>query len=148
MLPKKLSTGVRYMSASQYNVPITIVQPSAGQASDGTPLPEYVVATTYANVAQWRNREVDKTQTRSGQASYKLTVRYPKNYSLDTGMNILVRGQRHLIDSFSDEDGQRIQLSIWTWTENDTIVAGNPAAPDLGVPVTTLENGTIDGGSW
>lgn len=138
MLPKRLSTGVRYMSASQRNTPITITQPNTGQATNGTPNPETIVATTWANVAQWRNREVDKTQTRSAQASYKITIRYPTTYGLDGGMNILVRGQRHFIDSFSDEDGQRIQLSIWTYVENDVIICndsvpwvsnGTPPAP-------------------
>jgi hypothetical protein len=43
---------------------------------------------------------------------------------MDTGMNILVRNQRHLIDGFLDEDGQKIQLSISTWVENDTIGTG------------------------
>jgi SPP1 family predicted phage head-tail adaptor len=148
MLPKRFSTGTRYKSASEFNTPITISRPNAGQADDGTPLPETIVALTQANVAQWRNREVDKAQTRSAQASYKITIRYPKTYSLNAGMNILVRGQRHFIDSFSDEDGQRIQLSVWTWVENDTIVAGNPAATELGVPITVLETGTIDGGTW
>ena len=123
-LPSRPSTGVRYLSASAYNTAITIVQPNTGQAVDGTPLPETVVATTHANVAQWRNREVDKGQTRNAQSSYKLTIRYPKTYCLDSGMNILVRNQRHFIDSFSDPDGQRIELSVWTWTENDTETAG------------------------
>jgi SPP1 family predicted phage head-tail adaptor len=121
MLPKRLSTGVRYLSASAFNTAITIIQPNTGQAADGTPLPETIVATTHANVAQWRNREVDKGQTRNSQSSYKLTIRYPKTYTLDSGMNILVRNQRMFIDSFSDEDGQQIQLSVWCWTENDTI---------------------------
>src|ERR1035437_6375230 len=123
MLPKKLSTGVRYMSASQYNVPITITQPNAGQAADGTPLAETIVATTHANVAKWRSCEVDKAQARNALGYYQITIRYPKNYSLDSGMNILVRNQRHLIDGFLDEDGQKIQLKISTWVENDTVVA-------------------------
>lgn len=124
MLPKRLRTGIRYLSASQFNVPITITQPNAGQATDGTPLPETIVATTHANVAKWRDREADKAQARNAQGYYKIVIRYPKTYSMDTGMNILVRNQRHLIDGFLDEDGQKIQLSISTWVENDTIGTG------------------------
>lgn len=143
MLPKRLSSGVRYMSASQLNTPITLVQPNAGQAADGTPVPEQIVAQTYANVAQWRNKELDKTDTRNAQSSYKITIRYPKTYTLDAGMNILVHGQRHQIDSFSDLDGQRVELSIWTFVENDTI-AGTAT-----VPTTLFEPvGIIDGGSF
>ena len=121
MLPKRLSTGVRYLNASQYNTPVTITDPNAGQAADGTPLAEVVIATTHANISRWRDREADKAQARSSQGYYKIVIRYHKTYSLHTGMNILVRNQRHLIDGFLDEDGQMIQLSISTWVENDTV---------------------------
>jgi SPP1 family predicted phage head-tail adaptor len=122
MLPKKLSTGVRYSGASAFNGRITITQPNAGATSDGTPLPETIVKSNLAaNVSQWRGKESDQQQTRSGVSSYKIVIRYPKNFSIDGGMNILVRGQRHNIESFSDPDGQRVELHIWTWVENDTV---------------------------
>jgi SPP1 family predicted phage head-tail adaptor len=121
-LPKKASTGTRYLSASQYNSYATFVQPNAGQETDGTPLPETTVASNvHANVSMWRGRESDKQQTRNAVASYKIVVRYPKTFSVDAGMNILVRGQRHNIDSFLDPDGQRVEMHIYTWVENDTV---------------------------
>jgi SPP1 family predicted phage head-tail adaptor len=120
-LPKTPS-GVRYAGSTDYNTQITIVQPGAGNALDGTPLPETTVASTWANVAEWRGKEADKQQTIQAVSSYKIIIRYPKTYSLDTGMNILVRGQRHNIDSFSDPDGQRVQLTIWTWVGDDAVV--------------------------
>jgi hypothetical protein len=48
-------------------------------------------------------------------------VRFPKTYSLDGGMQILVRGQLHNIDSFYDPDGQQVELHIWTFVTNDTV---------------------------
>jgi SPP1 family predicted phage head-tail adaptor len=124
MLPRKLSTNVRYLSASQLNTLISIIQPNAGQAADGTPLPPTTVGTTHANVAQWRGKELDKPQSREGQSSYKIIIRYPKAYSIDSGMQIMVRGQLHNIESISDPDGQMVELHIWTFVDND--VTGMP----------------------
>ena len=122
-LPKQ-PTGVRYSGSTDYNTRITITQPNAGNAADGTPLPETVVACTWANVAEWRGKQDDKKETLQAVSSYKIVIPYPKTYSLDTGMNILVRSQRHNIDSFSDPDGNRVELHLWTWVGDDTVVNG------------------------
>jgi SPP1 family predicted phage head-tail adaptor len=120
MLPKKLSTGVRYLPSSAFNAYITFQNPDAGQATDGTPNSATTVATNvHANIAQWRGKEVDKTQLRTGQSSYKITIRYPKTYSVDASMQVLVRGQLHNIESISDPDGQQVELHLWTWVDND-----------------------------
>jgi SPP1 family predicted phage head-tail adaptor len=119
-IPKRFSTGVQYLSASAFNTRITFMQPNSGQAADGTPNPPTVVACTHANMAQWRGKETDKQETRVATSSYKFIVRYPKTYSVDAGMNIMVRNQLHEIESFSDPDGQRIELHIWTFVQNDT----------------------------
>jgi SPP1 family predicted phage head-tail adaptor len=120
MLPKKLSTGVRYLSASAFNCYITFVDPDAGQASDGTPNAPVVVASNiHANVAQWRGKEVDKPQERVGQSSYKMIIRYPKTYAVNAGMQIQFRSQLHEIESISDPDGQQVELHLWTWVNND-----------------------------
>lgn len=126
-LPKKLSTNVRYLPASAFNSYVTFLQPNAGQATNGTPnAPTVVVSGIHANVAQWRGKEVLKTEDRVAFSSYKIVVRYPKTYSVDTGMQIqIVRGgvtQVHNIESFSDPDGQQVELHIWTTVTND--VAG------------------------
>ena len=123
MLPKGLSR-VRYKSGGEFNIPISIIQPNNGQATDGTPLATTTVATTWANVAMWKNKEIDNRETRNAQSSYKITIRYPKTYNIDTGMQIMVRNQLHFIDSFSDPDGQMVELCIWTWVEDDSITAG------------------------
>lgn len=121
MLTKRLSTGVRYKSASELTCRITFTQPNAGQEADGTPLPETIVKTNvWANVAKWRGKETDKPQERTGQSSYQIIIRYPKAYSVDSGMNILLRNQRHNIESISDPDGQMVELHLWTFVDNDT----------------------------
>jgi SPP1 family predicted phage head-tail adaptor len=121
-IPKRLSTGVRYVSAGEFNCQVTFTQPNAGAEGDGTPHDETVVkANVWAKVSQWRGKESDKAQERTAVSSYKMSLRYPKTFSVDTGMNILLRGQRHNIESFADPDGQRVQLDIWTWVENDAV---------------------------
>jgi hypothetical protein len=143
-LPRKMSTRVRYLPSSAFNSYITIAQPNAGQAIDGTPLGQAIDGTplgesdapipesaiiasgVHANIAPWRSRELDKRETREGVSSYKIVIRYPKNYSLDTGCVIWVtRGgqtQIHNIDSFYDPDGQQVELHIWTLVTNDMVV--------------------------
>jgi SPP1 family predicted phage head-tail adaptor len=124
-LPKKASTGIKYLSASAFNSYITIQNPNAGQASDGTPnAPTTVAQNIHANVSPWRSRELDKQQDRVGLSSYKIVVRYPKTYSIDGGMQILVRSQLHNIDSFYDPDGQQVELHIWTFVTDDVVTAG------------------------
>jgi SPP1 family predicted phage head-tail adaptor len=121
-LPKKLSTGVRYLGASAFNAYINFINPNAGQASDGTPNPPTSVASgIHANVSPWRAKELDKSQIRVGQSSYKIVIRYPKTYSIDTGMQIQLRNQLHNIESFYDPDGQQVELHIWTWVSSDTV---------------------------
>jgi SPP1 family predicted phage head-tail adaptor len=122
MLPKKLSTGVRYLSASAFNSYVTIQDPDSGLASDGTPnAPTVIASNIHANVAQWRGKEIDKAQDRVAQSSYKIIIRYPKTYSVDAGMQILVRSQLHNVESMSDPDGQRVELHIWTTVTNDSV---------------------------
>lgn len=120
-LPRR-SSGIRYLPSSAFNTYITILNPNAGQAADGTPnAPTTVASGIHANVSIWRSKEVDKTQTRVGVASYKIVIRYPKIYSLDGGMQILLRNQLHNIDSFYDPDGQQVELHIYTLVTNDTV---------------------------
>lgn len=119
-LPKN-PWGNRYLSSTDYNTQVTFTQPNNGNAVDGTPLPEVAVATVWANVIEYRSKQVDKPQTLQGQASYKIIIRYPKTWAIDTGMNILVRSQRHNIESILDPDGNRHELSIWTWVGDDTV---------------------------
>lgn len=119
-LPKKLS-GVRYLSSAAFNCYVDVINPNAGQASDGTPNPPLTVKCRVpANVAPWRSKEVDKAQTRIGQSAFKIVVRYPKSYLIDTGCQLILRGQTHEIESLYDPDGQQIELHMWTWTNNPT----------------------------
>jgi head-tail adaptor len=123
MLPKSVSTGVRYLPSSAFNCYATFLDPDQGQATDGTPNPALTVASgIHANVAQWRGKEVDKPQLRIGQSSYKIVIRYPKCYTVDAGMQIqFTRGTTtHLceIESISDPDGRGIELHIWCWENN------------------------------
>jgi hypothetical protein len=143
MLPKKL-WGVRYLPNSAFNCYITFLQPNDGQALDGTvlgqdldgtplgtdttvPASTIVVQGIHANISPWRSREMDKREIRVGSSSYKIVTRFPKTYSIDTGCLIQVnRGgqtQLHNIDSFYDPDGQQVELHIWTWCQDDTVVA-------------------------
>lgn len=117
-LPKQ-PTGVRYLGSTDYNTRITFQQPNAGQVADGTPNAPTTVKSVWANVAQWRGKETDKTEDRVGISSYKIILRYPRTYSLDSGMQILVRSQLHNIESFSDPDDQRVELHVWTSVAGD-----------------------------
>lgn len=117
-LPKQ-ATGVRYLNSTDYNVQITFIQPNMGNQADGTPLPPAAIATVWANVALWRGKQVLKSEIQQSQSSYKMSCRYPRTFNIDTGMTILVRNQTHNIESFSDLDGTRNELTIWTWVGND-----------------------------
>lgn len=119
-LPKQ-PWGTRYSGSTELNTQVTFTQPNNGNDATGTPLPETAVATTWANVTLWRGKQEDKPQTTVPVASYKVVIRYPQMWSVDSGMNILVRGQRHNIDSFFDPDGNRNELHIWTWVANDAV---------------------------
>jgi SPP1 family predicted phage head-tail adaptor len=118
-LPKRFTTGNRYLGSSAFHTPITIQNPDTGQNADGSKIAPAFVASTRANVAQWRGKETDKTEERVGISSYKIIIHYPKNYVVATGMQILVRNQTHNIESFSDPDGQRVELHIWTSVTGD-----------------------------
>jgi SPP1 family predicted phage head-tail adaptor len=119
-LPKQ-PTGVRYLGSTDFNTQVTFTQPNNGNAADGTPMPETAVATTWASVTLWRGKQEDKPETTVAVSSYKVVIRYPKTWCVDTGMNVLVRGQRMNIDSFFDPDGTRNELHLWTWVANDTV---------------------------
>ena len=121
-LPKN-PAGVRYASSNDFNCYITVINPNAGQAANGTPnAPTVVRQNVHAKVEQWRGKETDKEQSRVAISSYKIVIWYPKTWSLDTGMQIKLRNQLHNIESFSDPDGQRVQLHIWTFVTDDTVV--------------------------
>ncbi len=120
-LPKQ-PWGARYQGSTDFNTRITFIQPNTGNAADGTPVPEAIVATPWANVTMWRGKQEDKTQTLQAVSSYKVIIRYPQTWAVDTGMNIMVRGQRHNIESFSDPDGNQQELHIWTWVGCDDTV--------------------------
>jgi SPP1 family predicted phage head-tail adaptor len=121
-LPKQ-PWGTRYQGSTDYNTQITFIQPNNGNGADGAPLPATTVATTWANVAQWRGKQEDKTQTLQAVSSYKMIIRYPQTWSIDSGMNIFVREQQHNIESYSDPDGNQNELHIWTWVGDDTVNA-------------------------
>ena len=119
-LPKQ-PWGSRYLGSTDYNTQVTFTQPNNGNGADGTPLPETAVATVWANVAQWRGKQDDKAQTLQAVSSYKLIIRWPQTWSIDAGMNILVRDLRLNVESFSDPDGNRNELHIWAWAGNPTV---------------------------
>lgn len=125
-LPKQPSD-VRYLSSDAFNCYVDFIDPNAGQAADGTPNPPLTVASgVHANVAQWRSKEVDKPQTRIGQFSYKVTIRFPRTFSVNAGMQLLLTraGSIHVfnIEGVSDPDMQGVELHIWCWTNNDAVV--------------------------
>jgi SPP1 family predicted phage head-tail adaptor len=123
-LPKDPNTGIRHFSSDAFNCYVTILQPNAGQGSDGTPnQPTTVAQNIHANMSPWRSKEEDKPQSRVGLSSYKIVIRYPKTYSLDSGMQIMLRNQLHNIESFYDPDGQRAELHIYTFVTDDTVNA-------------------------
>jgi SPP1 family predicted phage head-tail adaptor len=123
-LHKKVSTGVRYLSSSAFNCYITIQNPNAGAAADGTPVatPLVVMQNVHANVAPWRGKEVQKPEDRVGVTSYKIVIRYPKTYNIDTGCQVLLRNQLHNIESIMDPDGQQVELHLFTFVTDDTVV--------------------------
>lgn len=117
----KVATGVRYLNSTDYNVLAYFIQPNMGNAADGTPLPPETIARVYCNVALWRGKQNEKTQLLQGSTSYKVSIRYPRTFALDTGMTIQIRSQIHNIESFADIDGTRNELTIYTWVGNDSI---------------------------
>lgn len=124
-LPKQLSTNYRYLPSSAFNSYITLIDPNAGQATDGTPNSPITVATNiHANVASWRSKESDVSESRVAQSSYKVVIRYPRAYSVNSGMQIqLTRGgSMHLlnIESVYDPDMQGVEMHIWVWEDNAT----------------------------
>jgi SPP1 family predicted phage head-tail adaptor len=120
-LPKKLSTNVRYLPSSAFNSYMTFIDPNAGQDIDGTPNPPTIVAQNiHANVAQWKGKETDKTDQRVGISSYKVIIHYPKTYSVNSGMQILLRNRTLNIESLSDPDMQQVELHLWVWEDNAT----------------------------
>lgn len=122
MLPRKLSTGVRYKDASEFNSLITFMQ-AAGAETDGTPNAPVAVWTTWANIAMWRAKESDKPQQRNAVSSFKITIRYSTMFVPTSDMTIFYHGQTYNIESVSDIDGQKVQLELWTWIENDGVGA-------------------------
>lgn len=122
MLPKRISTNTRYMSASQLNCLITFMQ-ATGAASDGTPIAPVAMWTTHANIAMWRGKEQDLKQTRNAVSSFKITIRYSKMFVPTSDMTISYHGQTYNIESVSDIDGQKVQLEIWAWIENTGVGA-------------------------
>jgi hypothetical protein len=129
-LPKKLSTGVRYLSSSAYNCYVDFLNPNSGALPDGTPnAPTVVAAGVHANVSPWRSKEIDKAQIRIGQSSFKVVIRFPKTFAVDTGMLIQqTRGGATLlmnIDSAYDPDGQNVELHIYAWTQ-DAVLGVTP----------------------
>jgi SPP1 family predicted phage head-tail adaptor len=117
----KNPSGVRYKTAPDYNTYVTFLQPNAGQAPDGTPNdPSVVKANVHANVAQWRGTERDKSDSRTAMSSYKIIIRYPKTYTIDSGMTIQFGSRLLNIESMSDPDGRQIEFHIWAWEENAT----------------------------
>ncbi len=122
MLPRKLSTGVRYKDASEFNSLITFMQ-AAGAETDGTPNAPVAVRTTWANIAMWRGKESDKPQQRNATSSFKITMRYSKSFTPTSDMTISYHGRTYNIESVSDIDGQKVQLELWTWIENDGVGA-------------------------
>lgn len=119
-LPKQ-ATGVRYLNSTDYDVKVQFQQPNNGNGADGTPLPATNVACVWANVSMWRGKQNEKDQLLQAVSSYKVVIRYPHTFAIDTGMNILVREQLMNIESFSDLDGTRTELTIWCWVGNDQV---------------------------
>jgi len=119
MIAKRLSTGIRYKSAAELNCRIAFAR-AVGQQIDGTPKAATVLKSNVAaNVAIWRGKESTSSQQRNASSSYKITVRYNKNFVPTSNMIILYHGQTYNIETVSDIDGQHIQLEIWAWIEND-----------------------------
>jgi head-tail adaptor len=124
-LPKRISDGFKYLPSSAFNTYVNFVNPNAGQAADGTPnAPVTVACGIHANVSPWRSKEIDKQDVRVAQSSYKIVIRYPKTFSLDTGMQVqIIHGskvQTHNIDSFMDPNAQQTELHIFTFVTADT----------------------------
>lgn len=125
-LPKKLS-GVRYLSSASYNCYISILNPNSGAVSDGTPnAPTTVASGIHANVSPWRSKEVDKAEIRVGQSSFKIVIRYPKTFTVDTGMQVqLTRAGNttlYNVESAYDPDMQGVELHLWVWSSSPVFV--------------------------
>jgi SPP1 family predicted phage head-tail adaptor len=122
-IPRRFSTNTQYKTASDFNCRIDFAQAS-GAETDGTLNTAVVVKSgVWASVAMWRGKEQDKAQQRNATSSFKITIRYDKNFVPTSDMVIQYHGQTYNIESVSDIDGQRVQLEIWAWIENDGLNA-------------------------
>jgi SPP1 family predicted phage head-tail adaptor len=120
--PKNLR-GISYKTALDFNCRVAFAQAS-GAETDGTLNPAVIVKSgVWASIAMWRGRENDKAQQRNAASSFKITIRYDKNFVPTSDMVILHHGQTYNIESVSDIDGRRVQVEIWAWIENDGIGA-------------------------
>ena len=119
MLPRKI-TGSQYVSATELNCLITYMQAS-GAETDGTLNAPVAVGTTHAKISMWRGRETDTKQQRNATSTFKIVVRYSKNFTPTADMTISYHGDTYNIESVSDVDGQKVQLEIWAWTENGVL---------------------------
>jgi head-tail adaptor len=121
-LPKKLNTNYRYRPSGAFDSYVSIINPNPGNDDTGNPLLPTTVVQTWANVSIWRGKEVDKNQERVGQTSYKIVLRYPTTYSIDTGCTVQHGNQLHQIESIADPDGRRVELHLFTWVSDDSVV--------------------------
>ena len=115
----KKTTGIRYKTASELNCLITFQQ-ATGAEADGTLNGFVDVWTTHASILMWRGREETEPQQRNATSTFKVVVRYNKYFTPTADMVISYHGDIYNIETVSDVDGQRVQLELWCWTENQT----------------------------
>jgi Phage head-tail joining protein len=114
MLPKRLSTGVRFTGASEFNRRITILKPGEGADTEGTPVALVTLATNVpAKITGLRNLgKPDQTQQLTQAVTYyEVVIRYRPDVPYDA---ILLgpKGQTWTVTNIHNVEMANIELRI------------------------------------
>ncbi|HZQ25272.1 MAG TPA: phage head closure protein [Terriglobales bacterium] len=116
-LPKKLSTGFRYLGASAYNSKITLMNPEGIGSSGSKVAPTVFKADVPANITVLRGKEQLRGPELTATMSYKIVIRY--RAGVNSAMTVVNRDQTFRIEDIGDPDGQRVELHLLCSLVND-----------------------------
>lgn len=122
MLPKQLTTGVRYTGASARNRKITIQAPNATADDLGGVSGYTTIATPWAKIVSLKGREVYKSQQITAEVSHMITIAFPKTYTVLSKMIVLYKTRKFEIVDVSDPDEGKVDLQLLCLERNDGTV--------------------------
>ena len=112
------------IQAGRFRHTIAIQAPSTSQNTIGAPLTTWTtVLTTKAEFLSQQTatyKAVTADGTVTSQASYLVTLRFPKSVTITTAMRILFRGQAYSIASINDILQRRMFVQLFCMTIDGT----------------------------